>query len=189
MQTPRAVLSPTATAPSRCNSRAAAAYHEAGHAVAAVLEHRRFRYLTIVPDTAEGTLGHCLYTPWPARVQPERDSDDGRVDGRIRAAIITLYAGHAAEALFTGRNNWRGSASDRHAASQLATYVTGSTEEQRAYLRWLWIHTQVLAQTERAPITALATTLLGGRPTLGYRTALAIIRQARREPWQFAGST
>jgi Peptidase family M41 len=188
MQTPRAVPSPTATTASRRNPRAAAAYHEAGHAVAAVLEHRRFRYVTIVPDTVEGTLGHCLYAPWPAGVQPER-GEDGRVEGRIRAAIITLYAGHAAEALFTGRNNWRGSASDRHAASQLATYVTGSTEEQRAYLRWLWIHTQALAQTERAPITALATTMLGGQLTLGYRTALAIIRQARREPWQYDGST
>lgn len=72
---------------------------------------------------------------------------------------------------------------------QLATYVTGSTEEQRAYLRWRWIHTQVVVQTERAPITALATTMLGGRLTLGYCTALAIIRQARREPCHYAGST
>src|SRR6185437_15760265 len=91
----------------------AVAYHEAGHAVAALLLHRPLRYVTIVPDKARGTLGHDL-TP-RRRTILERE-------------IMVLLAGEVAEREFRGWHNRVGSRSDYEKAHNCARAICATDE-------------------------------------------------------------
>jgi hypothetical protein len=162
----------------------ATAYHAAGHAVIAWEAQRRFTRVTIAPDEEAGTLGTCRYESLPDDFAP--DLGTSRQDELlIRDMIVSAFAGHAAEAVYfeergvRRRNNFVGSDRDRTSAGELALYVTGSEEEARAYLSWLWIRVQMTVRTPPcwSAITALATALLQ-RQTLTYDEAAPIIKTA-----------
>jgi hypothetical protein len=101
----------------RLNSLKAIAYHEAGHAVIAMVEGRRFIRISIIP--ADGVLGRVRFAPLPRWFKP-----DGVIDGRhrlfIEREVLIDLAGDAALLRFKGRRDWRGSRSDIESAVGLA---------------------------------------------------------------------
>src|SRR5258708_6502624 len=81
-------------------ARRATAYHEAGHAAAALVVGRRFRYVTIEPDIDDGSLGHCEFTHcWPRGLDPAIASPE-RLEVYARKAVICALAGDTAETQF-----------------------------------------------------------------------------------------
>jgi hypothetical protein len=107
-----------------------------------MLKGRRFRHATIVPDDGDGSLGHVYFRVLRA-FDPEIWSagdwvlDDGRKAKRLDDEVCILVAGMAAEAIYTGRRNWRGAHSDYRAAVNLASYrFRGWNDAITAYLRW-----------------------------------------------------
>jgi ATP-dependent Zn protease len=82
------------------------AYHEAGHAVAAVALGVGAVYASIIPDPVQGTLGHTKHRPWPG---PPPDMDWDRVRRHAEPRIILALAGVVAEKRRHGRrHNWVG---------------------------------------------------------------------------------
>jgi len=142
------------------------AYHEAGHAVAAIVENRSFRSVTIVPT--EDALGSCSASRWPRNSNPEYSTDLLTLK-RLESDIIVFLAGHIAEKHFSGRNNWVGSSHDRRAAADYASYLVGSDEELAAYQEWLWIRTEGLVRVYQQEIATLATSLLTEKTIQGKR--------------------
>jgi hypothetical protein len=91
------------------------AHHEAGHAVACIFAEGnriRFQQVSVVPDEAEGSLGHVLQRRCRARLRREWES--GYLSPRAeRAAMnqaVVLLAGKAAADRYHGRRGNRGSA-------------------------------------------------------------------------------
>jgi hypothetical protein len=125
----------------------AIAYHEAGHAVAALLLHRPLRYVTIVPDKERGILGYDL-TP-RRRTSLERE-------------IMVFLAGEVAEEEFRGWRNRVGSRSDYAKAHSYARAICETAEEAVAYLAWLRVRTanQILGPGPWLIIEAVAAELL-----------------------------
>jgi hypothetical protein len=122
-------------------NRRATAYHEAGHAVMALVHQRGFRYVTITARA--DSLGHVLFRRFSKNFDPEgafRYSDP-RIDRTIDVTVDCALAGHIAEKRATGRNHWSGAIGDHDAAIELALYRCGSTEQAEAYLEWrrLWV--------------------------------------------------
>jgi len=118
-------------------SKQSIAYHEAGHAVAHVELRVPFKYVTITPDEAAGSLGHVQANDTPAWFDPESNTDWRRHQLYIEDQIVILWAGPAAEAKLKGRNNWRGSRSDMSTAIDLAFYVYGRTDTVEKYVSYL----------------------------------------------------
>lgn len=157
----------------------ATAHHEAGHAIAAILVHRRFRHVTIEPG--EGSLGHVLYRAWDRRLRPDVSSSP-RTELLLRDAIITALAGLEAQAKFTGRRDFRGARSDYDQAADLASRACSSSEEANAYLAWLCVRTKqiVSAPYNWTAIRALAAALLRDR-RLSYKGAVEVWSSATLE--------
>src|SRR5258708_8096045 len=73
-------------------ARRATAYHEAGHAAAALVVGRRFRDVAIEPDFDDGRLGHCEFTPcWPRGLDPAIARPQ-RLGGFARKAVLRAPA-------------------------------------------------------------------------------------------------
>ena len=120
------------------HSRTAVAYHEAGHAVVAHAHHVRIRAITIRPQ--DDALGQVA-VKHPRWFLPELNSgaDRSRVVGYAIDVAVVVFAGPAAERLFTGRHNHLGADFDYQAVGQLAANLCGSERQRRAMLRWLRI--------------------------------------------------
>jgi hypothetical protein len=171
--------------------REATAYHEAGHAVAAIVLHGTFRYVTIEPT--EGALGHVMPHPWGKQFRPDLEVTD-RMRTRLESHILTLLAGMHAEKLCTGRWNPSGAASDFHQAHHLALYLSGSDEAVQAHLLWLSVRATDLVcdPLNWAAIQALAAKLLQ-QPRLTACEAREVVTDAHRRqadlPWDDAEVT
>jgi len=113
------------------NDLGAIAYHEAGHAVAALVLHRRFRHVTIEPDEDSG--GHIAWSLGGPRVS-ELANSERRLRARIERGIIVTYAGPLAEARYTGRKNHVGARDDYKKALELATFVCDDMASAEALL-------------------------------------------------------
>jgi hypothetical protein len=144
---------------------------------------RRARLVTIEPDSADGTLGHCEHIGLD-NYHPEMTASDNFATcaedvARLQDDVVTCLAGHAAERAYTGRNNYRGARRDRRAARELASFVTINAQERDAFLRWLRIRTEALVGTPdwHAAIQAVAEALLAHRTLDGEQLA-TIIRSA-----------
>ena len=150
------------------------AYHEAGHAVAAFLVRRAFRYVTIKPG--EDSLGHILFRKFSDSFRPDIEYDEHKLRPPLEKVIITGLAGHAAESIYAGRNNWVGSRKDFHNAVDYATYLIGEPKELEAYMKWLLIHTRnkLCHPMHWGAVKALAEELLK-QDRIGYRKARKII--------------
>ena len=158
--------------PSRLES---AAYHEAGPAVASYILNQRFSYLTVNPD--EDSLGHIVWINL-AKFNPEVD-DLEKIRKPLEKMIFTGQAGHAAERLFRGRNNWIGSNSDVTRALDFLFYLVGTPEEAEAYFNWLFIRIGNLLSRDWnwAAVEALANALMEQKK-IGYKKAREIIKNA-----------
>jgi hypothetical protein len=157
-----------------------AAYHEAGHAVAAYVLRLPVRGVSISED--EDASGRVEYAPPPASFRPDVWYGEARrTEHRIEAHIIRALAGPAAEARWIGRRNHVGASGDYRAARDLADYVAGDPSGEGAwrYVAWLEYRAEDLVQREHywAAIEALAAELLARR-RLGPRQARAVIKGA-----------
>jgi hypothetical protein len=86
------------------------AYHEAGHAVAALELRRAFRYVSVIPG--EDNLGHVLMRPVPGSVREGMSWSDPKAHRWLELECLILLSGPAAEAEFVGRYNHVGAGSD-----------------------------------------------------------------------------
>lgn len=97
--------------------RRVVAYHEAGHAVVAVVLGVRFQEVTVRPDT--GTDGHIRYRrPVPGSAVLEGWTDE-RLHRLVRREGLVLFAGDHAVKLGTGRRELQGAAGDREQMAEL----------------------------------------------------------------------
>lgn len=119
---------------------ATTAYHEAAHAVACVFaEGQRigFREVSIVPNDAEGSLGHVLRKQHPAWLRREWESGflSARADRAAMNQAVALLAGRAGASKYrgTGGSSW-GSAVYYHHPEYGKVIVDGDVKRAVEYL-------------------------------------------------------
>jgi hypothetical protein len=119
------------------------AYHEAGHAVAHYLLKRPFKYVTIKPE--EGSLGHLMPCDLPLSLREVIEFGEPEESLPILEKLIMInFAGNAAIAIWTGRNNWQGARGDFQNIAQQYCRCCRSPDEETAFLKWLSIRTRNL---------------------------------------------
>lgn len=153
----------------------AAAFHEAGHAVAAYHLHVRLRRISIGADKGEALGWLDLWLPHVT----SGDADNVRLARAVERDIVVLLAGGQAERIGLGRSSYPAGGFDFYEAMRRAGSICRTSEEMSACLRWLQFRTHALVEssTWRQPIETLATRLLERRQ-LGAREARTIIRAA-----------
>jgi ATP-dependent Zn protease len=112
----------------------ATAYHEAGHAVMALLLGRGVRSVTVIPDEWTESLGMVTFNPLPA-FDPHFDRS-GRTREKCERLILILLAGPVAERRYTGKWCHSGADGDRHAVVEIASRLIGERTTS-SYVRWL----------------------------------------------------
>ena len=112
------------------------AYHEAGHAVMALVFDRPVQKVSILPD--QRRLGHC-----ELRKGVSRASQD-----RLEADILILLAGVVAEAIHCGTYNWNGAAMDLQSVKRLAVMRSGQTQADKLTRRLLAKTEHLLQQSQ-----------------------------------------
>ncbi len=152
----------------------AAAFHEAGHAVAAY--HLRVRFRRVAVGGNEPTELGWLEL-WPAQAVPADGVPDLRTEHAVERRVIVLLAGAQAERMGVGRARYLGSSLDFYEAVRHAGQLCRTRAELSAYLRWMQLRVRALVESPgwRQPIEALADQLRQHR-RLGAREARAIIR-------------
>src|SRR5579863_2531557 len=99
----------------------ATAYHEAGHAVMAVLLRQRLTEVSIIPDTRKGSSGNCRLVK-PRRFNPYLEDEDTPHRRNISESFAMVHmAGEIAERKFNGRARRLDSRFDREYASAFVT--------------------------------------------------------------------
>ncbi|MBI3046706.1 MAG: hypothetical protein HYY76_00190 [Acidobacteria bacterium] len=153
----------------------AAAFHEAGHAVAAYHLHVRLRRLSIGADDGEALGWLDLWLPHVT----SGEAENVRLAQAVERDIIVLLAGAQAERIGVGRSSCPAGGLDFYEAMRRAGSICRTSEEMSACLRWLQLRTRALvaSPTWRQPIETLAACLLERRQ-LGARETRAIIRAA-----------
>jgi ATP-dependent Zn protease len=162
----------------------AAAFHEAGHAVAAY--HVRVRVRRIAIGKSEPKELGWLEL-WLAPQTTANGIPDMRTEHEIERSVIVLLAGSQAERMAVGRAKYLGSGLDFYEAVRYAGYLCRTRAEMSAYLRWMQLRVRALVESPnwRRPIEALARSLLQRR-ALRAREARAIIRRAIPVPREMA---
>ncbi len=107
------------------SSDEATAYHEAGHAVLALILGRPVRCVTIVADRE--SLGVCEFGKGVFR--PSEDW--------LEREILIALGGLAAEARFTGNYSWDAAAKDQKYVRRLAEQRAGERRAERLQRRLL----------------------------------------------------
>lgn len=110
------------------------AYHEAGHAVAALALGRPVQRVSVLPDRQR--LGLCQFGKGVFR--PSEDW--------LEREILISLAGIAAEARHTGHYAWDGAARDCQYVRQLAVQRAGERQAERLERRLLAKAEHLLAQ-------------------------------------------
>jgi hypothetical protein len=123
----------------------ATAYHEAGHAVAAIRLGIGLgrKGINIIPDSNENRAGMAhLRKGFAGR--PDIETSDRMRIGAEKNAVAT-FAGEVAQRKFSSSSirNWHGS-SDRHQVVDLLSHFVPETRELEAYCRWLHIRAENL---------------------------------------------
>jgi hypothetical protein len=153
----------------------AAAFHEAGHAVAAYHLHVRLRRISIGADEGDALGWLDLWLP---HVTTD-DADNIRQAQAVERDIVVLLAGAQAERVGLGRSSCPAGGVDFYEAMRRAGAICRTSDEISACLRWLQLraHALVESPTWRQPIDRLAARLLERRQ-LGARETRAIISTA-----------
>ena len=120
----------------------ALAYHEAGHAAAAILLKRGINYASIVPK--EGMIAHCNL--------PERKVSAAQKPKWLEREILVLLSGPASEELYSGAINRRGAAGDFNGAIELTSdheyqeeYLDEVYDKAKTFIKNHWEQVQILA--------------------------------------------
>jgi len=154
----------------------ATAYHEAGHAVAALRLNVSVRSVSIVPTKGSlGRMAHYRKTGF----SPDIDITSLRAKGVLeRDAIVTL-AGPAAEKRYTGRYNGHGAGSDIDRVLNLLSYACPDEKVLRAYFHYLRESAAAMMRSEHvwAQVAAVARELLK-QETIGRAAFLDVANSA-----------
>ncbi|MCP4169521.1 MAG: cell division protein FtsH [Fuerstiella sp.] len=150
----------------------ATAYHEAGHAVMALLLGRLIEKVTILPaqlHTGGGRLGAC-------KIQKGRSKASRDV---VEDEVLILLAGMVAESHFTGRYCEEGAAQDLRAVKRLLTNRTQSDRSIERLTRRLVDKTEhILGTAEHAKAVHMVSRELLQKQTITGRAVQHILRQA-----------
>lgn len=139
--------------------RKATAYHEAGHAVAAMESRVRLSSVSIIPD--DESYGHCTYSiPWLERSPEIENVYKWRY--RLENLAVVALSGVAAQELYLGGEPEHGFENDVDNALDYLNHLSGSDEELRAYFEWIRQRAMVLVSkpVNAAVIGGLAKALL-----------------------------
>ncbi len=142
------------------------AHHEAGHAVACYLLHKRFKYVTINPE--EEKLGKIIF---PEKVRRPVPSE--RELAVIKREYMVFLAGPIAEGILSGKCDFK----------DIIHLSSSPTEENRKFDQVFWklhfIETKLLiyAPWNWNAVIALADELLTQRK-IRYQVARKIIKKA-----------
>ncbi|HNQ85581.1 MAG TPA: hypothetical protein PLT33_06745 [Deltaproteobacteria bacterium] len=155
------------------------AYHEAGHAVAAYLTRKKFKYVTIKSN--KDYEGYMRHEEQRATSRPEWD-ERRKTRSSIEKDIMVSLAGSAAIFLLTGHRERIGAWADRRRAMDLAENICDSRRECEAFVNWLYVRVEGIlrSQANWHAVETLAEELmiLG---SIGYQKAVHIIRAAKRQ--------
>lgn len=99
------------------DTRSLTAYHEAGHAVMALIMGRSVQKVSIIPS--QNRLGACT-------LQKGRSK---QVQDKLEAEMLILLAGMAAEGRKSGRYNVEGAAQDLRGVEKLALARSGNAKQ------------------------------------------------------------
>jgi ATP-dependent Zn protease len=147
----------------------ATAYHEAGHAVLALVLERPVTRVSILPN--RDSLGVCEFGKSVFR--PSKDW--------LEREILIALGGIAAEARFTGNYAWDGAARDQQYVRRLAIQRAGESRAEKLERRLLAKAEHLLADDASwAAVTFIATQLLQHGEISG-RTAAHLFERANRE--------
>ena len=132
------------------------AFHEAGHAVMAMVLRKPWRTVSIEPD--EDAYGRTYMAKLGERFRPDVEVNT-RTRTTIEREVMTLLAGPEAERIKTGRRNNVGARHDHQSAGLVLGYAASDQDELAAYLEWLrcrtvnhlrqpmfWARVELLAQ-------------------------------------------
>jgi hypothetical protein len=166
------------------------AFHEAGHAVMAIVLRRRWRAISIEPD--EDAYGRTYMAKLGERFRPDIEVNT-RTRITIEREVMIFLAGPEAERLKTGRRNNVGARHDYQCVGILLGYAVGEQDEFAAYLEWLrcrtanhvrqpmfWARVELLAQClldQRRMTRHEATALV--LPQLGSQEAIELSTRAK----------
>ncbi|MEP2775634.1 MAG: M50 family metallopeptidase [Luteolibacter sp.] len=124
------------------DERILTAYHEAGHAVMALLMGRSIQKVSIIPS--QNRLGACTFQKGRAK----------QVQDKLEAEILILLAGMAAEGRKSGRYNLQGAAQDLRMVEKLAMARSGNPRQATKLVHKMLDKTQHLL-TNRATWAAV----------------------------------
>lgn len=147
----------------------ATAYHEAGHAVIALMLGRPVQRVSI--RAKEQTLGRCEFQK--GRVRP---SDDW-----LEREILIALAGLAAEARYTGQYAWAGAARDLQNVQQLARQRSGERQAERLQKRMLSKVEHLLSQAATWRAVELIAEELLRSETISGRAAVHLLEQGKAQ--------
>jgi hypothetical protein len=134
----------------------ATAYHEAGHAVAALQLGLSVKAVTIEP--AEDHLGLTTFKKLRGLTDASIYAMPPRVRYRFEAAAVTALAGDIAERLVLKRPS--GGGSDRNIVYGYVLSVVGSEEQASAYINWLSVWSKGIVTVFRPSVEAVANALV-----------------------------
>lgn len=148
-------------------SSEATAYHEAGHAVLALVLERPVKRVSILPK--RDFLGICEFGK-----SVYRPSEDW-----LEREILIAMGGIAAEAKFTGDYAWDGAAKDQQYVRRLAVQRAGESRAEKLERRLLAKAEHLLADTASwAAVELIAVELLQHGEISG-RTATHLFERAK----------
>ena len=145
----------------------ATAYHEAGHAVIALVLGRSVQRVSVLPNL--DTLGRCEFQK--GRTRPSEDW--------LEREILISLAGLAAEARHTGQYAWDGAARDLQTVKRLATQRAGERHVERLQKRLLSKVEHMLSQPENWKAVELIVAELLRSETISGRTAVHLFEQGK----------
>lgn len=162
-----------------------AACHEAGHAIAAILQRRRFKHATIVEQ--EGATGHVRFFR-DENMDPAVVEDDKRIYAKLEREIIISFGGHAAEEVLTGKRYRKAFRSDFESIAAMVLQVHDDVELRDAYFKYLYLKTRELLgrPLNWMSVEAVAKALLE-RKTLKANEVRLIVEEVRKARWGSVG--
>jgi hypothetical protein len=159
------------------------AYHEAGHAVAAVVLRKQFRHVVIGLDVlSDGRRvnGHLKWVG-SGSFNPELDTEV-RTRFICKRTAVVEFAGPIAGARLLGRKRWgRGCDHDVLWAAKMINHISRTRDEARAHRKRLQDKAERLVTEHWLSINAVAHALLAKR-RLSYREVRKIHASAAIGP-------